>query len=173
VNNLVAPAYLDDVARAEFDRVVMLRPFRQSELSTLASYCQNFAAWQREQAAIDREGAVLHLTGSKGQPIVKANPRVVMAERAQKLMLRASRQLGLHRATKEAETQEGDDWNPFEHLDDTSPEAALQDERWTRRNFGKRSWNHDFDAQLGSFVGPGYNESREEHEAWKKLHGEI
>jgi phage terminase small subunit len=122
---LTAPPYLNEIARAEFERVVRLRPFAPTQLVALTTYACSFAAWQAESAAIQLEGSVVTAKGSRGQTVTRENPRLLIADRHQKLMLRAQRLLGLHRPLGDAAPLADDDWNPFEALDDAVYYANL------------------------------------------------
>lgn len=92
---IVAPEDLDDVARAEWDRVIPwlteAKVIGPSDRAVLLMYCMNWSRWQQCEAQLRTQ--TLTVVGAHGGLV--ANPLIGIARSAKLEMLKAAGEIGL------------------------------------------------------------------------------
>lgn len=111
----VAPVKLNDLAQAEWDRVVpqlhATGYVADVDLATLAGYCMAYARWSQAEADIDRmatqdpstHGALVKTTNGN----LIQNPLVGVASNARKQMLQFAAEFGLTPASRTKSSRRG------------------------------------------------------------------
>ena len=93
------PDWLDDVAKAEFSRIVSetsdMDILHSTDKAVLASYASNYSRWVAAEKQVAKEGTVLLIEGSQGQNKWIKHPALTVSGEAQKNMLRAGALIGL------------------------------------------------------------------------------
>lgn len=101
LSELVPPAWLDERARAEWERVVALMAgtgvLTDLDVNTLAVYCDASVRYAEAAARVQREGAIVD--GPRGP---MQSPAVLVAEKYWRIMNAAARALGLDPTSRAA-----------------------------------------------------------------------
>ena len=96
---LKAPDWLDDVAKAEFERIVMETAkadmLDNLDLGVVAIYADSWSRYIELSEQIKNEGTVIELAGSKGQTYTKVNPAVIAQQTYVDRIYKASTKLGM------------------------------------------------------------------------------
>src|SRR4051812_12160889 len=94
------PPHLNDVARAEWDRVAPLLKEMGTialiDMATLAGYCVNFARWVEAELAVAEQGVIVR--SPNGYPV--QNPFLSVANRAAREMKAFGEQFGASPASR-------------------------------------------------------------------------
>jgi P27 family predicted phage terminase small subunit len=94
------PAWLDDVAKAEFSRIVTalkdLDLLHATDKAVLTSYAANYSRFVAAEEKVNREGTVIEVVGSQGQSKWIKHPALMVSSEAQKAMIRAGSLIGLN-----------------------------------------------------------------------------
>ena len=96
---LKAPDWLDDVAKAEFERIVAETAkadmLDNLDLGVVAIYADSWARYIELSEQIQEEGTVVTLTGSRGQTYTKVHPAVIAQQTYVDRIYKASTKLGM------------------------------------------------------------------------------
>jgi P27 family predicted phage terminase small subunit len=94
------PDWLDDIAKAEFTRIVTclqdMDLLHSTDKGVLASYAVNYSRWVQAERKIAAEGTVIEVTGSQGQTKWIKHPALMVSSESQKQMIRAGSLIGLN-----------------------------------------------------------------------------
>ena len=98
-DELRAPAWLDEEAAKEFDRVISEAAkadmLDNLDLSVVAIYADSWARYVELAEEIMQDGSVITQTGSKGQPYTKVNPALIAQQVYVDRIYKASAKLGM------------------------------------------------------------------------------